>query len=435
MTASAAISSSDISSDATGSREACPDVTIIGAGVIGLCCAAALARDGWSVTLVDRDRPGTGTSWGNAGGIAVSEVAPLGLPGTVLKIPGWLFDPLGPLALRWTALPRLAPWLLRFARNCRRPTVDRLADGRAALLRRAWDDWQPLLRAAGAEALAHRCGMLMVYASGRDKAADSGAVRLATDRGIPIEDVAPAAVRQLEPALAASVRHARFSPDWGHVDDPWRVNQAVERLARGAGVQVVRGLVTAIDSGADGAEALRLQDGRRLPVRRLVIAAGAWSHRLARQLGSRVPLETERGYHLHLPAPAVRLNRMITFVSHGFVATPMAGGIRLGGTVELAGLEAPPTWRRAHILARLAAAPLPGLVTDAAVPWMGYRPSLPDSLPVIGPSPYHRTVWYAFGHGHLGLTQAATTGRLIADLIAGRPPAVPLAPYRIDRAY
>lgn len=417
--------------DGTGT----PDVTIVGAGIVGVCCAAALARAGLSAEVIDPDPPGTGTSWGNAGGIAVSEVAPLGLPGTILKVPGWLADPLGPLTLRWSYLPRLLPWLLRFQRNCTPAAVARIADARASLLKQAWADWLPLLRDCGADHLVHRRGMLMLYANAKDMEADTAAVRLATDRGVPIETLAPEAIRQMEPALSPALCHARFSPDWGHVDDPFAITQAIAETAARAGVTFRTGTVTAIETGADGVCALSLLDGRSHPVRRLVVAAGAWSHLLSRQLGSPVPLETERGYHLMLPRSGVSLSRMFTYVSGSFVATPMRGGLRLAGTVELAGLDAPPDWRRSEILASKASALLPGLDPNDGTPWMGYRPSLPDSLPVIGPSPHHKNVYYAFGHGHLGLTLAATTGRLMADCILGAEPHPSLAALRIDRRF
>jgi len=412
-----------------------PDVTIIGAGIIGVCCAAALARAGLSVEVIDPDPPGTGTSWGNAGGIAVSEVAPLGLPGTILKVPGWLADPLGPLTLRWSYLPRLLPWLLRFQRNCTPAAVARIADARALLLKQAWADWLPLLRDCGADHLVHRRGMLMLYASAKDMADDEAAVRLATDRGVPIETLAPDAIRQMEPALSPDLRHARFSPDWGHVDDPFAIAQAVAEKAARAGVSFSAGTVTSVETGDEGVRALTLRDGRSRPVRHLVVAAGAWSHRLSRQLGSPVPLETERGYHLTLPRPGVSLSRMFTYVTGSFVATPMHDSLRLAGTVELAGLEAPPDWRRAEILADKASVLLPGLSAEGGTPWMGYRPSLPDSLPVIGPSPHHRNLYYAFGHGHLGLTLAATTGRLVAECVVGTGPDESLAGLRIDRRF
>jgi len=237
----------------------------------------------------------------------------------------------------------------------------------------------------------------------------------------------------MEPDLAPIFSRAVYKPGWNHVVDPHRVVTGLaERFQRDGG-EIRRGRVTAIEVGAEGPRAVVLEDGARLQVERLVIAAGAWSHKLAERLGSRVPLESERGYHATLPAPGVRLNRVIEVGGHRFVIVPMAMGLRVAGTVEFAGLQAPPDYRRARRLVEKAARVLPGLNGEGASEWMGHRPSTPDSLPVIGPSPHVSGVYYAFGHGHLGLTFAATTARMIADMIAGRPAPVDPTPYRIDR--
>ena len=179
--------------------------------------------------------------------------------------------------------------------------------------------------------------------------------------------------------------------------------------------------------------ALQLDDGQRLQAGRVVVSAGAWSHHLALSLGHRIPLETERGYNTTRPAGAFALRRQLTFGGHGFVVTPIAGGVRVGGAVELGGLLTPPNYRRAQVLLDKAQRFLPTLKAEGGTPWMGFRPSLPDSLPVIGPAPGEPRVLHAFGHGHLGLTQSAATAELVAGLAAGRPPAVDLSPFSPSR--
>ncbi|MGH6720355.1 MAG: NAD(P)/FAD-dependent oxidoreductase, partial [Alphaproteobacteria bacterium] len=221
-------------------------------------------------------------------------------------------------------------------------------------------------------------------------------------------------------------------PDVGRVLDPGGLVVGLARHALRRGARVVRAEARDFAIGPDGPRAV-LTDSGAIPADAIVVAAGAWSHRLARRLGSRVPLETERGYHVTIPDPGVMPRRMILPYGDGFIATPMAMGLRIAGTVELASLDAPPDWRRADVLLAKARALFPGLRTTGATRWMGHRPSLPDSKPVISRSPVHANVFYAFGHGHLGLTGAAITGRLIGDVVAGRPPAVDLAPFRVDR--
>jgi len=174
---------------------------------------------------------------------------------------------------------------------------------------------------------------------------------------------------------------------------------------------------------------VQMRDGRSVVARCVILAAGAWSHRLARTLGERIPLETERGYNTTLPVGAFDLKRQLTFGGHGFVVTPLDCGVRVGGAVELAGLDAPPNYARAATMLAKAKRFMPGLRAEGGTQWMGFRPSLPDSLPAIGPAAADARVVYAFGHGHLGLTQAAATARLVADILADRPPPLDLLPF------
>jgi D-amino-acid dehydrogenase len=187
-----------------------------------------------------------------------------------------------------------------------------------------------------------------------------------------------------------------------------------------------------IEFNADGPHTV-VTDAGPMPIETLIVAAGAWSHRLASKLGHTVPLETQRGYHALLPDPNVAPRRNVQWSERKFIATPMETGLRFAGTVELAGLDAPPNYRRADKLLEQGREMFPGLVGGEISRWMGHRPCLPDSMPVIGPSTRVKKTFFAFGHGHIGLTCAATTGRLIADLVTGQKPCVDPTPYRIDR--
>ena len=391
---------------------------VIGAGIVGLSAAYHLVLDGAAVEIIDRDPAGDKASFGNAGGIAVTEVVPASVPGLVWKVPGWLLDPLGPLAVRPGHSLRLLPWLWRFAQAGRPAEMERIATALAALNGRIYDDLTPMLARAGLAGELTRPGALTVYESRAAYERDAGEWALKRRHGVETAFLERAEIEAMEPALGPRAVCGVFTPQWGHVSDP-------KRLVDGMRDWLVRQGVT-ITAGAVG----RIEDVR---AERVVVAAGAWSGRLARQLGDRVLIESERGYNTTIPAPGVRLGREIIFAERKFVATPLACGLRIGGAAEFGGLEAAANYKRSRALAKLAGLYLPGLASEGGTEWAGHRPTTPDSLPVIGPSPRRPSVIYAFGHGHLGLTQAATTGRLVADLIAGRAPPIDLAPYGIDR--
>jgi len=408
-------------------------VAVIGAGIVGISVARHLQRDGCRVTVVDPLPPGQGASFGNAGGIAVTEVVPLSVPGLVWRVPRWVLDPLGPLHLRWPHLPRLVPWLWRFWRAGSRRQAEATSRVLAGLLASVYEDYDILLAETGIRDILHRNGCISLYESEAALRRDSLEWDLKRACGVRLERLGPEEIRQLEPDLAPIFAAGMFMPDWGHVADPHRVVTAIAEVFIRDGGTIRPGRAVDFEVAPEGPRALLTDGGERVAFDQLVVAAGAWSGGLARRLGSRVPLESERGYHATLPRAGVRLRRMLHSAAGGFVLTPMAMGLRLAGTVELGGLHAPPDYRRAQVLVERATRLLPGLNAEGASVWMGHRPSLPDSLPVIGRSPLFANLFYAFGHGHLGLTEGPTTGRLVAALAAGRPPGIDLAPFRVDR--
>ncbi len=235
-----------------------------------------------------------------------------------------------------------------------------------------------------------------------------------------VERLEPEAVYQMEPALARDLAGAYFYPDVGHVADPKRVCDTVAAQFRAEGGRIARTAVRALAVGSDGRPRLTLHDGAESAFESAVLAAGIWSSKLVWPLGLRVPLESERGYHLMLPTPGIALRRPVSNGDIRFMMTPLEGGLRLGGTAEFAGLAAAPNWKRAEKFLAPAQSLLPGLSGAGAKPWMGHRPSTPDSLPVIGPVRGYPRVLCAFGHGHLGLTLGAITAGLVADLVQGR---------------
>jgi D-amino-acid dehydrogenase len=404
------------------------EVVIVGAGIVGLACAYHLLQDGNRVTIVDRDPEGDRASHGNAGGIAVPEIVPASGPGLWARVPGWLIDPLGPLSIRPSHLPKLLPWLHRFLRTGSPGSVEAGARALAALNARVYDDLAPMLDAVGLAGDLHRVGALCVYESEAGLARDQPEWDLRARLGVEFSRVSADQARAAEPALGPRVKCAIELPTWSHVSDPKRIVTALRDWVRSRGAAVVAG--EAVDFTAAHVVALQ---GRRAPFEVCVVAAGAWSAALAKRIGDRALIESERGYNATLPAPGVALSLEVIFAERKFVATPLASGLRIGGAAEFAGLDAPANFRRSEALLALARLYLPGLRSEGAVSWMGQRPATPDSLPIIGRSPRWRNILYACGHGHLGLTQAATTGRLIADLVGERAPPIDMTPYSIAR--
>ncbi len=407
-------------------------VTIVGAGIVGIVTASYLQRDGHAVTVVDRAGPGEGCSMGHAGAISPGSCVPLAMPGMLPRIPGWLLDPLGPLVIRWRHVPRVLPWLIRFLRAGSPDRVEEISRALRELLAPSFEAYAPLLESARAEHLIRRTGYLCVYESERAFAKDAAAWDLRRRRGVSFREMDARAIQAMEPALTPIHERAVFLPDPGFCVDPLGLVQALARRFRHAGGRILERDVVGLDLGAGGPKRLRTNAGD-LEVEVLVVAAGAWSGRLARWLGSPVPLESHRGYNVTIANPGTMPRVPVLSMDHKFMATPMTAGLRFAGTVELAGLTAPPDYRRADALLRLGRRMFRGIDGHEVTRWMGHRPALPDTLPVIGPSPRYPSVFYAFGHGHTGLTGAAMTGRLIADLISRRPPAIDPAPFRIER--
>jgi len=420
-------------SDVKGRLPGSGRAVVAGAGVVGVCSALYLQREGWNVTLVDPDGPGEGCSFGNAGLLADTAVVPVATPDILASVPKMLLDPMAPLAIRWSYLPKLAPWLLRFLAASRPSRVEEISQALATICARVFEDFQPLIADAGAQDLVQRRGYLGAYRNPAKLAGMRWELALKRSRGMKAEELGPEELRQLEPALARDVVGGYFLPGCGHTVNPLALTQrfvaAFERL--GGTVRRAR-VVDFTDFGEDGPRAV-VTDGGQLLCDLVVIAAGAYSRTLAARLGADVPLDTERGYHTVIADPGIQLRLPLMCGDGSFGITPMATGLRLAGTVELGGTEAAPNHRRLEPMRAHAKALLPGLKVEGGTQWMGRRPSMPDSLPVIGRSPQHRNVLLAFGHGHLGLTLSAPTGRLIADLASERTPAIDVTPFRPER--
>lgn len=420
-----------------GAAESEAGVVVIGAGIVGLSVALLLRQRGHEVLLLDRQGVAAEASRGNAGAYAFSDVLPLASPGILAQVPRWLLDPLGPLALRPAYLLPLLPWLWRFWRASRPAAFAAGVQAQAALMQLAAPATQRLLAAAGALPLLESGGNLHLYESKSEWQASLPGWQLRAGHGIAFEHAYGAAdIARWQPGLSGDFVAATFVPGWQTIHDPLLLCQTIAAAFETAGGRLRQAAVQTLRPAADHVE-VALADGRRVQAQAAVLAAGAWSHRLARTLGEYIPLETERGYNTTLPPGAFDLRRQLTFPGHGFVVTPIAGGVRVGGAVELAGLQAPPDFRRADVLLDKARRFMPGLKTAGGTSWMGFRPSLPDSLPVIGPAAADARITYAFGHGHLGLTQSAATAEIVCALVRRERPPVdlrPFSPARFSRA-
>jgi D-amino-acid dehydrogenase len=409
------------------------DVLVIGAGIVGVAIALRLQQEHRQVLLIDRERVAAQASRVNAGALAFSDILPLASPGILRKAPRWLFDPLGPLAIRPGYLPHIAPWLFRFWRASRPDRVRASTAAQAALMDLSAAETPLLLDSAGAGDMLRHDGVLHLYESEAELEASQSGWRARADHGIAFTHLhGPHAIAELQPGLSSALVAATFVPGWMTVSDPLKVTESLAAKFEQMGGLLGRAEAVALAPASDGV-AVQLRDAPPVVAQRVVVAAGAWSHHLARTLSERIPLETERGYNTTLPVDAFALKRQLTFGGHGFVVTPLSCGVRVGGAVEFAGLDAPPNFARAAMLLAKAKRFMPGLRVEGGREWMGFRPSLPDSLPAIGPAAADGRVIYAFGHGHLGLTQAAATARLVADILSGRRPAVDLAPFSPQR--
>lgn len=405
------------------------EIAVIGAGVVGLTIALELVDRGHEVTLVDPGQPGMGASYGNAGTIAGYATSPVGTPDVLRSLPSLLLSRTSPLAIRHRALPSLMPWLLRFLWQSLPAQAARNSRAIAALLSGAAERWDDLaLRVQGAGILQRR-GCLYLYETPQAFTAAWTELDQRRRLGVEVDLLGPDRLAELEPNLPPGLGGAAFFTGATFLDDPGRmmglIAAAVLEKARQIPARAER-----LSRRPDGV--VIEGPGLHLHARRVVIAAGAHSRALALQAGDRIPLDTERGYHVEWDMARPLLSRPSCPTARGFYFCPMAGRLRVAGTVELGGLSLPPSPHRIARLVEGARAFFPDLGPPDRE-WMGFRPSLPDSLPVIGPSAGGDEVILAFGHGHLGVTMAPVTAGIVASMIAGRGPGLDLAPYLPSR--
>lgn len=408
------------------------EVTVIGAGIVGVASTLWLQRAGFRVTLIESGGIGEGASFGNAGNLSPGAVVPHLLPGIARELPRWLFDPEGPLAVRLRHAFKALPWMLAAARASREEPAMRTSRAMHALHAGTLAAYEALTRDTPAQALVERSGQL--YVSEHPEAAHGSALaqRMRAEAGVRTVRLDWMELRELEPTLAPIFKSGLLLPDNARCKNPHALVKILAAEAQRHGALIVHGTVTGFETQDKRVHGIVL-DGALRPAQRVVVAAGARSAALAAQLGATVPLEAERGYHITIEDPVVAPRLPVMHCDAKFVAAPMNMGLRLAGTVEFAGLDAPPDWRRAEVLKRQAQRMFPGVNVAKVSRWYGNRPSLPDGLPVLGVSPRFENAYFAFGNSHFGMTAGPVMGKLVAELIAGRQPDIDLAPFSPTR--
>jgi D-amino-acid dehydrogenase len=414
-------------------------VAVIGAGIVGAASALELLRDGHRVTIIEPGEPGgeQAASYGNGTLLNPSSVIPMSTPGIWKKVPGYLRDPLGPLTIRWRYLPHLLPWLRRFVTAGSTPEkVATIARALQPLLADAPERHRALAEEAGAGHLITRQGVLFAFPDRAAFEAEASSWRIRRDNGTRWLELDEDELRQREPTLSRRYRFALLVEENGQCRDPGAYVAALVRHAVASGATLSRARATGFRIESRQLRAV-LTDTGEVTADKAVIAAGAYSKQLAAAAGDRVPLETERGYHVVISDPGIepRYPIMPSDGKMAFAMTPE--GLRIGGQVELAGLEADPNWQRADVLLAFVREVYPDVPADLPAErikrWMGHRPSTPDGLPCLGPASATEDIIHAFGHGHVGLTAGAMTGTIVAEIIAGRLPSFDLTPYAARR--
>lgn len=406
------------------------DVAVIGAGFVGLSAAYWLTRDGHQVTLYDPAGAAGGASFGNAGTFANYACIPVNNPTVFRDLPHYLLSGSSPLRLRWGYVPQLMPWLLGFLRSSTTARYTQSATALATLLGRAQSGYTDMLAEADLQGFVRPRECLYLYSSAKAFDASTPALELRRKLGVHSRILDQKQVQALEPALQPLFyRGALFEGSW-HLTDPSAFLQALQAWLVQKGLQIRATAVQGLQPQADGV-VLQTDQGTQRHAH-VALCAGVHSRALAAQCGDAVPLEAERGYHLMYPGGAQLVSRPVGWAERGFYMTPMAAGLRVAGTVELAGLGPQKHQGLLDLLHHSAQRALPQLAAPSA-PWLGFRPSLPDGLPVLGRSRASQRVVYAFGHQHIGLTLGGLSGMVVADLLAGRDPVLDLTPFAATR--
>ena len=409
------------------------DVAIIGGGIIGLSIAISLQQTGKTVIIVDRNDKLINTSRNNAGAFAFADILPLATPQIMRSASKWLLDPAGPLYIHPAYIFSIFPWMIRFWRASLHDKFEKLLEAQASLMALSRDALERQVTDLKAEPMLHRKGQLRIYQHKVNFDRSAIFWNACSQHNVRYTLLNSAAeIAEIQPGLNSTYKYAGFTPDWINVNDPNRWVQHIKDIFIARSGQWVDKKVDRIIPSQNDVS-IKMQE-HTVNASFCVVSAGAWSSKLASKIGDKIPLDTERGYNVTLPNSDFFLKTHLTFAEHGFVVSMINQAIRVGGAVEFAGLKLPPNFKRADALLKKAETFMPGLLNGGEYDrWMGFRPSLPDSLPVIDYSSLSKRVLYAFGHGHLGLTQAPGTAELVRDLIIGQNPEINMSAFSAKR--
>ncbi len=407
-------------------------IVIIGAGIVGICSAIALKERGWDVSIVDPNEPGQTTSFGNAGVLSPWSCVPQSIPGLWKNVPKWLLEPEGPLFISLSYAPKFLPWLIQFLKAGEIKKIEKISKALLALNQPCVDSYKRLVAGTGHENLISDSCYLHVYRNKQGASPESISWKIRQEQGVPLSFLSKNEIQEVEPEISPNIKSAVMIERQGRTTNPGRLGEVLFKKATDLGVLFHKKKIQRLFPKAG--ESYELQSDRgNIACNKIVLAAGAWSVELLKSIKIKIPLEAERGYHLIFPNPEIKVTNSIMDGDRKFVTSSMEMGVRSAGTAEFSGLNSKPNFNRARIFERLTKELLPNLNACDLREWSGVRPSLPDTLPCIGPVPGHPNIIAAFGHSHLGLTQAPMTANIVACLAKRTPVNIDIQPFQMER--
>jgi D-amino-acid dehydrogenase len=415
------------SQDETGNA-----VTIIGAGIVGVCCAVWLQRAGCQVTLIDRGEPGSGTSFGNTAMITPGQVVPYSIPGLWRDVPKWLFSKRNTLKIRTGYIPVIAPWLWSLIRAGRVENAIAVSRAMRSLHQQAFPLYAELVKGTAAQDFFEKCGHIHLSLAGTKTRSPQLTRLMQEASGVAVEHLSFDDIRAMEPELAPIYKSGVLMPGNGRVRNPFRLVQILANEAIRGGARFISGDISRINMQGGQCVSVRVNEAD-IPVQKLVLAAGIGSKSLTDQLGFRIPLEAERGYHVTIKNPGVRPGRQLIVKDWGLGVGPIDNDLRVAGTVEFSGLKAKPDWRRADKLLARAKELFPSANFSEVSRWKGDRPSISDGLALLGRPQKFQNLYFAFGNGQHGMSAGPMMGKALCEIVTGQTPSIDISPFNPDR--
>ncbi len=412
------------------SNKNCSSVGIVGAGIQGVCIGLNLLKRNIPSTIFDRNDPGMMSSYGNAGHFSPYAVLQLNRPDILYDIPKMLLSSYGPLALKWNYIPKMLPWIFKYLKNCNKKSMLHTAKYMHQILNHSMEAYEEIFEEIDISNLVEQKGIIYVWTNKNQKSRDLE-IKVRNDLGVKQKLLSVREILDLEPNIKPVFSGGCYYDYAYHARDPHGILKKIFELYLKMGGKFIKENVKSLDQ-IDESKTLIKTDNNNYEFEKSVIACGAFSKKLTDQLGENIPLDTERGYHVHFKGMQDLIKRPIIFLDRGFGMTPMNKGLRAVGTVELGGLKNPISPKRIQYIVNCAKELLPQLEIHQDE-WLGFRPTLPDFLPVIGPSKNNKNIIYAFGHQHLGWTLGAVTGKIVAGILSGEKTNLDLKPYSSSR--